>query len=164
MPQRRAESPIRIQPRAAPWVKMFQQTCTLKEQKEGERVNTSLAPVALTARQLVNEHTHPGCYPGLYSFWGFAPSLLITLVAAHSAGLFSLWGFTPLLPLLVVTAHYSGLFSFWGFAPFLLVTLAAAHCIGLFPFQGFASSLLITLAAAHSAGLFSIGASPRLCP
>ena len=36
---------------------MFQQACALKEQKEGERVNTSLAPVALTARQLVNEHT-----------------------------------------------------------------------------------------------------------
>ena len=33
--QRRAESPIRIQPRAAPWVKMFQQACALKEQKEG---------------------------------------------------------------------------------------------------------------------------------
>ena len=57
MPQRRAESPIRIQPRAAPWVKIFQQTCALKEQKEGERVSTSLSPVALTARQLVNEHT-----------------------------------------------------------------------------------------------------------
>ena len=55
--QRRAESPIRIQPRAAPWVKMFQQTCALKEQKEG-RPSISLAPFALTARQLVNELKH----------------------------------------------------------------------------------------------------------
>ena len=55
--QRRAESPIRIQPRAAPWVKIFQQTCALKEQKEGERTSISLSPVALTARQLVNELT-----------------------------------------------------------------------------------------------------------
>ena len=54
IPQRRAESPIRIQPRAAPWVKMFQLTCALKEQKEG-RTSISLAPFALTARQLVNE-------------------------------------------------------------------------------------------------------------
>ena len=55
--QRRAESPIRIQPRAAPWVKIFQQTCALKEQKEGERTSISLSPVALTVRQLVNELT-----------------------------------------------------------------------------------------------------------
>ena len=51
--QRRAESPIRIQPRAAPWVKRFQQTCALKEQKEEERTNTSLSPVALTVRWIV---------------------------------------------------------------------------------------------------------------
>ena len=51
--QRRAESPIRIQPRTAPWVKRFQQTCALKEQKEEERTNTSLAPVALTVRWIV---------------------------------------------------------------------------------------------------------------
>ena len=38
---------------------------------------------------------HPGCYPGLYSLWGFAPSLLITLAAEHSAGLFSCSGFAP---------------------------------------------------------------------
>ena len=79
MPQRRAESPIRIQPRAAPWVKIFQQTCALKEQKEGERVSISLAPVALTARQLVNEHT-PRVLPWAVFLLGLRP------VIAHHRG------------------------------------------------------------------------------
>ena len=74
--QRRAESPIRIQPRAAPWVKRFQQTCALKEQKEGERTSISLAPVALTARQLVNEHT-PRVLPWAVFLLGLRPVLAL---------------------------------------------------------------------------------------
>ena len=72
--QRRAESPIRIQPRAAPWVKIFQQTCALKEQKEGERTSISLSPVALTARQLVNELT-PRVLPWAVFLLGLRPVL-----------------------------------------------------------------------------------------
>ena len=74
MQQRRAESPIRIQPRAAPWVKRFQQTCALKEQKEGERTSISLSPVALTARQLVNELT-PRVLPWAVFLLGLRPVL-----------------------------------------------------------------------------------------
>ena len=44
--QRRAESPKGIQPRAAPWV-------TLNQVISALRTSTSLAPFALTARQLV---------------------------------------------------------------------------------------------------------------
>jgi|GEM_PF-6267665 len=94
--QRRAESPIRIQPRAAPWVKIFQQTCALKEQKEGERVSISLAPVALTARQLVNELT-PRVLPWAVFPLGLRPvlarnhgSCTLCLVIFHL-------GFHPLL-------------------------------------------------------------------
>ena len=49
--QRRAESPIGNQPRAAPWVTVNKVICALKEQKDGTRI--SLAPVALTARWIV---------------------------------------------------------------------------------------------------------------
>ena len=78
---------------------------------------------------------HPGCYPGLYSLWDFAPPLLVTMAAAHSAGLFSCLGFTPY-------CLYCGYYTlpwavcFWGFAPSLLITLAAAHCVGLFSISG----------------------------
>ena len=64
-------------PRVLPWAKMFQQACALKEQKEGERVNTSLAPVALTARQLVNEHT-PRVLPWAVFLLGLRPVIALT--------------------------------------------------------------------------------------
>jgi len=47
--QRRAESPIRIQPRAAPRVKRFQQTCALKEQKEGTNEHLAVSCCAYSA-------------------------------------------------------------------------------------------------------------------
>ena len=56
---------------------MFQQTCALKEQKEG--TSSSLAPVALTARQLVNELT-PRVLP-----WAVIPLGLRPVIArTHS--------------------------------------------------------------------------------
>ena len=74
---------------------------------------------------------HPGCYPGLYSLWGFAPPLLVTMAAAHSAGLFSYAGFAPYC---LYCGYYTLLWAvcFWGFSPSLVVTLAAAHCTGLY--------------------------------
>ena len=82
---------------------------------------------------------HPGCYPGLYSLWGFAPSLLVTMAAAHSAGLFCFWGFAPSLLVTMVALHSAGLFSCSGFAPYCLYydyyTLHWAVC-----FWGFAPS------------------------
>ncbi len=94
--QRRAESPIRIQPRAAPWVKIFQQTCALKEQKEGERVSTSLAPVALTARQLVNELT-PRVLPWAVFPLGLRPVLAYNHGCCTLRWVISLSGLRPVL-------------------------------------------------------------------
>ena len=94
--QRRAESPIRIQPRAAPWVKIFQQTCALKEQKEGERVSISLAPVALTARQLVNELT-PRVLPWAVFPLGLRPAIARNHGSCTFRWIIFLFGFHPLL-------------------------------------------------------------------
>ena len=126
MPQRRAESPIRIQPRAAPWVKIFQQACALKEQKEGERVSTSLSPVALTARQLVNELV-PRVLPWAVFPLGLRPAI------AHTRGYCTL----------------SLAISLLGHRPVFACNIAASHCIGLFPFQGLAPLLHVILAAAR---------------
>ena len=97
--QRRAESPIRIQPRAAPWVKRFQQTCALKEQKEGERVSISLAPVALTARQLVNELT-PRVLPWAVFPLGLRPAIACNHGSCTFRWIIFLCGLRPLLPVL----------------------------------------------------------------
>ena len=119
--QRRAESPIRIQPRAAPWVKIFQQTCALKEQKEGERVSISLVPVALTARWIVSALV-PRVLPWAVFLLGLRPAIACSIDCC--------------------TLHYSNI------VPLLLVTVAAAHCVGLFPFQDFAPSLPEIISAA----------------
>ena len=121
--QRRAESPIRIQPRAAPWVKRFQQTCALKEQKEGERTSISLSPVALTARQLVNELT-PRVLP-----WAIFPLGLRPVFALNRGYCTSSWVifFLELRP---VCARNIGCCTLrWAIFPLgLRPVLARNHC------------------------------------
>ena len=75
---------------------MFQQTCALKEQKEGERVNTSLAPVALTARQLVNELT-PRVLPWAVFPLGLRPVLAYNHGCCTLRWVISLSGLRPVL-------------------------------------------------------------------
>ena len=57
---------------------------------------------------------YPGCYPGLYSLWGFAPPLTVTMAAAHSAGLFSCSGFAPSLLVTSAAMQYTIFFLFMG--------------------------------------------------
>lgn len=40
-------------------------------------------------------HCFPGCYPGLYSSWGFAPSLFTASTVAQHLELSFLWGLRP---------------------------------------------------------------------
>ena len=126
--QRRAESPIRIQPRAAPWVKRFQQTCALKEQKEGARTSILLAPVALTARQLVNEFT-PRVLP-----WAVFP-LGLRPVFARNHGCCTLRRIILLLGLRPVFARKHGSCTFRWIIFLLPLCVAIAYNIGSCTFR-----------------------------
>ena len=43
------------------------------------------------------EHLYPGRCPGLYSYWAFSPSLLVTSTVVWCHGLYAYWAFSPSL-------------------------------------------------------------------
>ena len=71
--QRRAESPIRIQPRAAPWGTLKQGICALKEQKEGTHEPFSGSFCAYSA-QLVS-YWSPRVLPWAVFLLGLCPAI-----------------------------------------------------------------------------------------
>ena len=108
---------------------------------------------------------YPGCYPGLYSLWGFAPPLTVTMAAAHSAGLFCFCCFAPSLLITLAAEHSAGLFSCSGFAPYCLYcdyytlpwavfplglrpVLARKHSCCTLHYSNIVPLLLVTMAAA----------------
>ena len=147
---------------ASPWVKIFQQTCALKEQKEGERTSILLSPVALTARQIVNE-LKPRVLPWAVFQLGLRPVFARNHFYCTLRWVISLSGLCLVIAVIVVAAHCVGLFSFWGFAPSLLVILAAAHCVRLFSFRASHPLLPLIVVTTRCPGLFSYsGFAPPL--
>ena len=64
--------------------------CHMQEQKEGEREDTCWLLLRLQRASLFI-HLYPERCSGLYSCWGFAPSLLVTSSAQYLE-LCSCWG------------------------------------------------------------------------
>ena len=97
---------------------------------------------------------YPGCYPGLYSFWGFAPSLLVISAVKLCFGVIILWKLRPVLAYnincYITTRTYHHTESCGNFAPSLLVTTVAAHC----PYSDIVPLLLVTMPATAIHNIF----------
>ena len=88
-------------------------------------------------------HCFPGCYPGLYSDWGFAPSLLTTLTVAQHLELSFLLGLRPVF-------EYRGVYL-WNLNRDVTVVL---HCL-LLLFQTLFVFFIVPVGVTLSDVLFS---------